>query len=103
MFKGFVVGIDFGIIYFCVGVFQYGKVEIIVNDQGNCIILSYVVFMDIERLIGDVVKNQVVMNFINIVFDVKCLIGCRFDDVVVQFDMKYWFFMVVNDVGRFKV
>lgn len=64
---------------------------------------SYVVFIDIERLIGDVVKNQVVMNVNNIIFDVKRLIGCKFNDDSVQFDMKYWLFMVINDGGKFKL
>ncbi|KAL0588269.1 Heat shock cognate 71 kDa protein [Plecturocebus cupreus] len=43
------------------------------------------------------------MNTINMVFDAKCLTGHRFDDAVVQSDMKHWCFMVMNDAGRPKV
>ncbi|KAE8288103.1 Heat shock cognate 70 kDa protein [Larimichthys crocea] len=48
-------------------------------------------------------KNQVAMNPTNTVFDAKRLIGRRFDDTVVQSDMKHWPFNVINDNTRPKV
>lgn len=48
-----------------------GKVEILVNDQGNRITPSYVAFTDEERLVGDAAKNQYAANPKRTIYDIK--------------------------------
>jgi len=59
---GPVIGIDLGTTYSCVGIMKGGKVEILVNDQGNRITPSWVAWNDEERLVGDAAKNQFASN-----------------------------------------
>uniref|UniRef100_A0A803LHG9 Uncharacterized protein n=1 Tax=Chenopodium quinoa TaxID=63459 RepID=A0A803LHG9_CHEQI len=62
------IGIDLGARFSRVAVWQHGKVEIIVNDQGNRKTPSYVAFTDNHHLIGDAAKNQSTQNPANTIF-----------------------------------
>ena len=92
------IGIDLGTTFSCVGYYTAdGKVDIVVNDQGNRITPSYVSFQDDERYIGDVARNNAGLNPKNTVYDVKRLIGRKFSDPVVQQDKKHLYYTLVPD------
>jgi heat shock protein 5 len=79
---------------------QNGKVEILVNDQGNRITPSYVAFNDEERLVGDAAKNQYAANPQRTIFDIKRLIGHSFSDKNVRADMKHFPYKVIERDGK---
>ncbi|KAF4040046.1 Hsp70 protein [Phytophthora infestans] len=99
--RGPVIGIDLGTTYSCVGIYKDQKVEIIANDQGNRITPSYVAWdSNDERLIGDGAKNQATINPEKTLFDVKRLIGRKYNDKSVQADKKLLPYELVNKDGK---
>ncbi|TKA23001.1 Heat shock protein SSB [Salinomyces thailandicus] len=97
------IGIDLGTTYSCVANYEGAGVEIIANEQGSFTTPSFVSFTPEERLIGEAAKNQAAMNPTNTVFDVKRLIGRRFDDPTVKKDTESWPFKVVDEGNNPKV
>jgi heat shock 70kDa protein 1/2/6/8 len=91
------IGIDLGTTYSCVGWWKDNRCEIIANDQGNRTTPSYVGFTDTERIIGDGAKNQASVNPDNTIFDAKRLIGRKFNDPILQSDIKHFPFNVKDD------
>ncbi|KAI9668982.1 MAG: Heat shock protein ssb1 [Trizodia sp. TS-e1964] len=94
------IGIDLGTTYSCVANYEGANVEIIANEQGSFTTPSFVSFTDKERLIGESAKNQAAMNPVNTIFDIKRLIGRRFDDPTVKKDVESWPFKVVDQGGN---
>lgn len=91
-----IIGIDLGTTYSCVGVFKDGNVDIIANDQGSRTTASWVAFTDKERIIGEGAKSQAASNPKNTINDVKRLMGRKYDDDVVQKELKNLSYDVIN-------
>ncbi|KAH6665272.1 hsp70-like protein [Plectosphaerella plurivora] len=91
------VGIDLGTTYSVVAIYEGTNVEIIANEQGSFTTPSFVSFTEKERLIGEAAKNLAAMNPANTVFDVKRLIGRRFEDPIVKKDAESWPFKIIDD------
>ncbi|XP_015674251.2 heat shock 70 kDa protein 1B-like, partial [Protobothrops mucrosquamatus] len=86
--KGPAVGIDLGTTKSCVAVCQRGRVEILANDHNSRTTPSCVAFTHRERLVGEPAELQASLNPENTVYNVKRLIGRRYDDPSVQSDLK---------------
>jgi molecular chaperone DnaK (HSP70) len=98
--EGPCIGIDLGTTYSCVGVWKNGRVDICPNEQGHRITPSYVAFCkDGTRLVGDAAKNQAPSNPSGTFFDVKRLIGRKYQDPTVQKDKTLFPFHIGKDKG----
>ena len=96
----YIIGIDLGTTYSCVGIWKNHKVEIIPNSMGNRTTPSIVGFKNNDILIGDACKGIITKNYENIIYDSKRLIGRNFNDEVVQNDMKLWPFKLDKDYNN---
>ncbi|WP_296265854.1 molecular chaperone DnaK [Pseudomonas sp. UBA6562] len=86
---GKIIGIDLGTTNSCVSILENGNVKVIENVEGARTTPSIVAYAnDGEILVGQSAKRQAVTNPHNTLFAVKRLIGRRFEEDVVQKDIK---------------
>ncbi|HVW65826.1 MAG TPA: molecular chaperone DnaK [Nitrosospira sp.] len=84
-----IIGIDLGTTNSCVAVMENGKPKVIENSEGARTTPSIVAYTeDGEILVGASAKRQAVTNPKNTLFAIKRLIGRRFDEEMVQRDIK---------------
>src|ERR1700685_4588919 len=92
-----VIGIDLGTTNSCVAIMEGGKPRVIENSEGDRTTPSIVAFTkDDEVLVGQSAKRQAVTNPQNTLSAVKRLIGRKFDDEVVQKDIKMVSYRIVK-------
>lgn len=86
---GKIIGIDLGTTNSCVAVMENGVAKVIENSEGARTTPSIVAYTnDGETLVGQSAKRQSVTNPQNTLNAVKRLIGRRFEEEVVQKDIK---------------
>ncbi|HIF50500.1 MAG TPA: molecular chaperone DnaK [Thiotrichaceae bacterium] len=84
-----IIGIDLGTTNSCVAVLEGGEAKVIENSEGARTTPSIVAYADDDEiLVGQSAKRQSVTNPDNTLYAVKRLIGRRFDEDVVQKDIK---------------
>lgn len=84
-----IIGIDLGTTNSCVAFLDNGQAKVIENSEGERTTPSIVaVTGDDERVVGSSAKRQAATNPTKTYYATKRLIGRRFDDKVVQDDMK---------------
>jgi len=94
---GKMIGIDLGTTNSCVAIMEGGKPRVIENSEGDRTTPSIVAFTkDDEVLVGQSAKRQAVTNPQSTLFAVKRLIGRRFEDEVVQRDIKMVSYKIVR-------
>ena len=92
------IGIDLGTTYSCVGIYQNGNVEIVIDPHtGARTIASYVSFGENERTIGNIAKSQSTMNPKNTIYDAKRFIGMNFSDPKIQEIIPRYPFTIKGD------
>jgi len=86
-----IIGIDLGTTNSCVAIMEGGKPKVIENSEGDRTTPSVVAFLQDdanEVLVGQSAKRQAVTNPKNTLYAIKRLIGRKFDEEIVQRDIR---------------
>jgi molecular chaperone DnaK len=101
---GKILGIDLGTTNSAMAAMEGGKPEIIANAEGSRTTPSVVAInKNGERLVGQLARRQAVTNPQNTVYEMKRLIGRRWEDKEVQRDIKLMGYEMVKSGTSVKV
>jgi len=84
---GKIIGIDLGTTNSAVAVMEGGSPKVIHSREGRNVIPSVV--DPVKHVVGDVAKRQLVLKPKTTIFSIKRMMGRKFKDESVQFDMKW--------------
>lgn len=84
---GKIIGIDLGTTNSCVAVMEGGNPKVIHSAEGRNVIPSVV--DPISHVVGDVAKRQLVLKPKTTIFSIKRLMGRKYTDESVQYDIKW--------------
>jgi len=98
------IGIDLGTTYCCVSVLDGEEVVIVPNMYGQNTTPSYVSYKeDGVQIVGNTAKEELYSDPSNTIYDVKRLIGRKFDEELVQKRPKSWPFKLTSDNNTLKI
>lgn len=101
---GKIIGIDLGTTNSAMAVMEGGKPEIIANKEGSRTTPSVVAMNKSgERLVGQLARRQSVTNPKNTIYEMKRLIGRKWEDKEVQRDIKILGYEIVKSGNGIKV
>jgi len=92
-----IVGIDLGTTNSCVAIWRKNNLEIIPDKHGNRTIPSVVAFTQKSRYVGKEAKKQIEVNTENSFYEVKRLIGRKYDDETVINDKQFITYAIDKD------
>ena len=97
--SGSVIGIDFGTSFSSAAVYFNGQIKVIQDERGSTFIPSVVCFREKEKVgaAADILRTRFPMNTI---YEIKRVVGCRYDDPVVQSLRERWKFELVEGIGH---
>jgi len=89
-----IIGIDLGTTNTCVAIWRDGNLEVIPDEYGNRTIPSFVAYTNINRYVGLDAKNQKDINPTNVFYEVKRLIGRKYDDPIIENEREFFSYKI---------
>ena len=91
------IGIDLGTTFSCVGYIEDDKVKIFSNNFGEYTIPSVVSFVHNSILVGRPARNSMISNYNNTIYNIKRIIGRKYNDKEVEEEIKNISYKIIED------